>query len=154
MKRLTLTLSFISTIFLFAGCKTDAPKEIPAYNQLEYKKNIDLTKPRQVCDSFIVNLFHAPEQAFQLYSRYNDGVSVEQFVEFRNMLLPAGNNITSIEFAKVEHGFTNTPSGLQSSEYTYKVKSTDNLKPRIKLEIDVVKEENIYHILRYGVMSE
>ena len=116
----------------------------------------DHTNPRDVSDCFSVNVFHAPGLAYSLLGK--DKGSLEQFLQSRKVMLPPGKTITSIEFQKAVHGFRNTVSGgtneIQSSEYTYSVKSTDDVQPSLTLEIDIFKEDTVYRVLRFGVRSE
>ena len=96
-----------------------------------YKEGFDHTNPREVCDYFCVNLLHAPEQAYTFFSQDHERTSLEQFLKGRKVILPKSRTITSVEFLKAEHGFTN-----------------------MTLEIDVFEKENVYYVLRYGVISE
>lgn len=107
-----------------------------------------------MCDYFCVNLFLAPKQAYTLFSKDYGNTTLKQFLKTRKIILPPSKTVTSIAFSKVEHGFTNMPSELESSVYTYKVKSKDDFQPNIILEIDVFEKENVYYVLRYGVTSE
>lgn len=123
------------------------------YATLEYKEKFDDTNPRQVSDFFAANIFHNPRKALELF-KSDQGVSVEKLINSRNMILPKGDKIISIEFVKAEHGFTEMPSGIQSSLYTYKVTSNDDFQPNLMLDIDVFKENNVYRVLRYVARSK
>jgi hypothetical protein len=116
----------------------------------------DHTNPHEVSDCFSVNVFHSPRLAHSLFGK--NTVSLEQFLQSRKVMLPPSKTITSIEFQKAVHGFRNTVSGgtnkIQSSAYTYIVKSTDDFQPSFTLEIDIFKENTVYRVLRFSVRSE
>jgi hypothetical protein len=154
-------LDIVLLIVLLMGigsCKSHTNDQylnvIPTYKGLDYREDYDQKNPRQICDYFSVNLLHNPERAY-LLCKYKKDCPLEQFIQLRNMILPTEKNITSIEFVKAEHGFTETPSGVQSSEYTYKVRSKDDFfQSELTLQIDVAEEEKRYQIIRFAVTSE
>ena len=148
---------FALILMSIGGCKrhpNEQNSNIPTYEGLDYREDYDQANPRQICDYFSVNLLHNPQHAYPL-CKYDNDCSLEQFIQMRNMMLPAAKDIVSVEFIKAEHGFTEMSSGLQSSECIYKVKSKDDFfQPEMILQIDVAEEENRYHILRFAVTSE
>ncbi|MCD6174453.1 MAG: hypothetical protein J7K65_01625 [Planctomycetes bacterium] len=150
-----LLLISLAAFISFRHSLSEREDEEATANGQEYTEHFDQTDPRQVCDYFAEKVLHDPETVYQLFNKqYKNGTTLKNFVQFREYQLPSRKDVTLIEYVKEEHGFTEMPSGIESSEYTYRVKSKDDFQPSIKLTIDVSKEEDVYRILRYAVISE
>ena len=151
---LFLLISLVAFIS-FRHLLSEREDEEATVNAQEYTEHFDQTDPRQVCDYFAEKVLHDPETAYQLFNiQYKNGTTLKDFLQFRKYQLPSRKDVIEIEYVKEEHGFTDMPSGIESSEYTYRIKSKDDFRPSIKLTIDTSKEENVYRILRFGVTSE